>query len=287
MTKIPRIVHFVFGLKEQLEPFHLMHYLAIESCRQVIQPDKIFLYYHHLPYGEYWDMIRPELTLERVALSKKVEDTHYDETLVPSRYRYAHHADIVRLDVLLERGGIYADIDTLFLRPLPDYLFEKPFVIAREPHYKDELSGQLRPSLCNALMLSAPGASYVRRWRDRIASELNGSWSNHSCFLAHVLAEDYPDEVHVEPGTSFLGVPCSQAGLRAFLEGVGELDTSSSYSLHWWQHLWWEQQRTDFSTVHGGDLTLDHLRQGETPLCKLAQPFLPALELESLGTCPR
>ena len=32
-------MHFVFGLRPQVEPFHLVHYLAIASCRAVVQPD--------------------------------------------------------------------------------------------------------------------------------------------------------------------------------------------------------------------------------------------------------
>jgi len=39
MAKISNIVHFVFGLREQWEPFHLMYYLAIESARQVLKPE--------------------------------------------------------------------------------------------------------------------------------------------------------------------------------------------------------------------------------------------------------
>ena len=35
---VPRLAHFVFGLLEQTEPFHPMHYLALESCRRVLQP---------------------------------------------------------------------------------------------------------------------------------------------------------------------------------------------------------------------------------------------------------
>lgn len=51
MPRVPRTVHFVFGLAPQVEPFHLVHYVAIESCRQILTPDRILLHYKHLPYG--------------------------------------------------------------------------------------------------------------------------------------------------------------------------------------------------------------------------------------------
>jgi len=282
MTKIPRIVHYVFGMREQTRPFHLLHYLAIESSRRVLQPERIYLYYHHLPFGLYWDMISPHLTLVRVAPATEVSAVQYDDNRVPEQYRYAHHADVIRLDALIEHGGIYADIDTLFLRPLPEAFYRRPFVISREAPVVDERSGELQESLCNAVMMAAPGSAFACTWRERIGAALNGTWSNHSCLLARRIAEEYPEDVHVEPPETFLGVPLTPDGLQALLEG-GELDVSDSYCIHLWQHVWWEESRTDFCRVHAQDLTLRHLRNADTPLAQLARPFLPQVDLAALG----
>jgi hypothetical protein len=50
---IPNIIHFIFGLKEQIEEFELYRYIAIKSAYEVNKPDKIFFYYYYEPYG-YW-----------------------------------------------------------------------------------------------------------------------------------------------------------------------------------------------------------------------------------------
>ena len=121
--RVPRIVHFVFGLAPQTEPFHLVHYLAIESCRRMLAPERILFHHKWLPYGVYWDVIRPHLTLVHADEAAAVLAATYEDNLVPAYYRYAHHADFVRLDALIAHGGIYADIDTLFLRPIPDELY--------------------------------------------------------------------------------------------------------------------------------------------------------------------
>ena len=42
---IPRTFHFVFGLKPQTEPFHLMYYLCLASCLAVERPQAVVL--HH------------------------------------------------------------------------------------------------------------------------------------------------------------------------------------------------------------------------------------------------
>ena len=100
-----------------------------------------------------------------------VED---DDALVPARYRYTHHADVVRLDALIEHGGLYADIDTVFLRPLPDEWWDVPFAIASEGPVPDA-SGVERDSLCNALMVARPGADFARRWRAEIGARLGAA----------------------------------------------------------------------------------------------------------------
>ncbi len=279
MTPIPNIVHFIFGLRPQQEPFHLLHYLAIESCRNILRPQKIYLYFHHLPFGVLWDEIRPHLELVHVDLVPVVSRAVYDPGQVPEAYRYAHHADFIRLDALIEHGGIYADIDTLFLRPLPEALFDERFVIGREQDLRDEATGTLKPSLGNAFLMSQPGAAFAVRWREEMASAMNGSWSQHSTVLPQALSQEMPGEVHVEPVESFYGVPYTPAGLAALLED-GPLDVEKSYSLHLWEHLWWSADRNDHSTRNAGDFGLSAIRDSTSPLAELARPFLPDLDID-------
>ena len=46
----------------------------------------------------------------------------------------------IRLDVLARHGGLYADIDTLFLGPIPERCWNAPAVIGREA----DVGGQAR-----------------------------------------------------------------------------------------------------------------------------------------------
>ena len=275
---IPRVVHFVFGLRPQTEPFHVLHYAAIESCRRIVQPDAIYLHHDELPWGAYWDLVRPHLTLVPVHPVEAVDQAVYDEVLVPPAYRYAHHADFIRLDALVEHGGIYADIDTIFLRPIPEDLFDAPFVIGTEGLVADELTGERRPSLCNALMMAPPGAPFAVEWRARMAGAINGTWSNHSGFLAADLAAEHPDAVVVVPEHQFLPVPCSAAGLHDLLE-VDGVDDESSSSAHLWAHLWWAAERRDYSPVHAGQLTAERLGEAPTSLGRFVRPYLPEIDV--------
>ena len=271
---IPRLVHFVFGLRPQEEPFHLLHYLAIESCRRTIAPDRIVLHVHELPYGVYWDLARPLVDLERIEPVAEVAARPADPLV--GRYRYAHHADVIRLDVLARHGGMYADIDTLFRAPLPEALWDHEAVIGREADVRYPDAAAPEPSVTNALLLAEPGAWFIEAWRDRILGAMDGSWSAHSCRLARRLVDEAPDRVHVEPQSTFSPFDHTPAGMHALLEAPlapGTLD--ATVSVHLCAHLWWDRDRRDFSPFSAADATEAHLRDASTPLAALARPFLP------------
>jgi glycosyltransferase involved in cell wall biosynthesis len=272
---IPRVAHFVFGLQEQTEPLHFLHYASLESCRRTLQPERIYFHHKHLPWGPWWERIRPHLTLAEVDLAPEVLAADYSPGHVPDKYRYAHHSDFIRLDALLAHGGIYADIDTIFVRPFPEELFAAPFVIGREPAVVDERSGNARPSLCNALLMSEPGAEFARAWRERMAHELNGTWSNHSGFLSAELSRELPAAVRVEPEMTFFPFPATVAGLSMLLEQRHPLPPGA-LSVHLWAHLWWERDRWDFSQAHAGRYIASYVRQARTTLADLTRPCLPA-----------
>jgi hypothetical protein len=269
---VPPIAHFVFGLREQDEPFHLVHYLAIASCLEVLQPESVIVHCDQLPYGIYWDLIRPRVTLKRVRPHPHVATVDHRAGL--ARYLYAHHADIVRLDVLLEHGGIYADIDTLFVVPPPPACLRASTAIGREADIVDERTGRARPSLSNAVLFAEPGAPFVSAWRDRIESAMDGSWSAHSCLLAHDLAAERPELVHVEPQRTFHHFAPSPEGLGDLL--VGDVDDLERVSaVHLCAHLWWSEARRDFSPVHAATIDEPWVRAGSSTYARLARPFLP------------
>lgn len=279
---IPNIVHFVFGLRDQEEPFHPLHYVAIESCRRVLKPQRIHFHYRELPFGPYWDELAPRLSLHRVDLSTEVLSADYSSDQVPASLRYAHHADFVRLDALIEHGGVYADIDTVFVRPFPDWLFQERFVIGREPPVRDEMTGASRPSLCNALLMAEPGSVFARAWRDQMAASLNGTWSNHSGFLSERLSREMPGEVRVVAKNLFFPFDPAPEGLVSLLER-SEPVPEETLSLHLWAHLWWDRERADMSRAHCGWCTPSLLRHAPSTLARAARPYLPASSASVAG----
>ncbi len=271
-TKVPFIFHFVFGLKEQTEPFHLMYYLCLRSCMNVNNPDKVFFHYYHEPYGEWWDRIKDELVLCRITPDNIISQYQYQNSSIES-FRYAHLSDVSRLQILQKHGGIYADIDTLFVNPLPKELFNYPCVMGKERSPK---KGQ--GSLCNAWIASEPNGQFCQAWLERMMDEFDGSWSNHSTLFPYRLSEELPETIHVEPMSSFFQLSWKANDINdLFLRNISL--PANVYSLHLWNHLWFNPERTDFSYFNHELLTADYVAFASTTYANYARRHLSVDEL--------
>jgi hypothetical protein len=278
VTKIPRRFHFVFGLRPQTSPFHIVHYLCLKSCIDVERPESVHLHCHYEPFGELWDRIRPALTVHRIEQDAWVRDhpsyfTHEEGRLIQGlNLGYAHQSDFVRLRVLLEHGGVYADMDTLFVQPVPAARFDEAFVIGEE-RLASVTERPHRRTLCNAFLMSARGAAFPKVWLSRMREVFDGTWSRHSCEEATALRERMPESVWVAPVRNHFLHPCTPEGIHTLLVGL-DPDLSEVYSMHLWAHVWWSPLRTDFTTVHAGMLTEDHIRTVDTTYTVVARRFL-------------
>ncbi len=141
---------------------------ALQSCLEVNRPEAIHFHFRNEPYGPLWERILPHLTLHRLGKKPRDYDTsRYAETaegrlIAHLGLGYAHEADFVRLDALIEHGGVYADMDTLFVRRYPDAWFRHEFLVGEEPGVRGD-DGLIKPSLCNAVMFAHRGARLPAR----------------------------------------------------------------------------------------------------------------------------
>ncbi|MFO0745689.1 MAG: glycosyltransferase [Myxococcota bacterium] len=272
MARIPRLFHFVW-LRPAREPLPLPWYLALESCFAVNRPEKVSVYVLEEPVGELWERLRPRLDVVRAELAPEVERVPDDSPL--KRFRWAHHADFVRLDKLFAHGGVYADLDTLFVHPIPDALFEQSFVIGHEAPVGDPP----QPSLSNCLMLAEPGAPFIALWRAQMGGAFDGaSWTAHSCELVTRLAAEHPDLVHVEPMRTFSAVEHTIDGVRRLVTGL-DPDLARGLpgvaSVHLCAHTWWDWDVVWRTSFFGALLTPDFIRAVDTTYTVLARPYLP------------
>ncbi|MEO6749165.1 MAG: glycosyltransferase [Casimicrobiaceae bacterium] len=278
MTGVAREFHFVFGLRPQAEPMHVIHWLCLESCRQVNVPRAIHFHYRHLPHGRWWDRIAPHLTLHRVgAPAQGFDPARYADSaegrlIASAGWDYAHEADFLRLEILAAHGGVYADMDTLFVDAYPDRWYANECVLGEEAAVPDA-QGVLRPSLCNAMIMAAPHSAFIVRWIAVAREAFDGTWSKHSCQAAARLWGSHANEISVLPQQACYRHAASPAGI-ASLFTANDRDLRGVHSLHLWAHLWWSRERTDISAFHAGLVTPAWLRQADATYAVLARRFL-------------
>jgi len=163
---IPNIIHFIYLNREIKKPFLFVHYLSILSAKLVNNPEKIYFYYHAELYGEWWDRIKPFLTLEKIDLPTSIGDKAIT--------KYEHMADVTKLQKLIERGGVYFDIDTISYRPYAE-LLDNDCVLCWERHHD---------MICNAIIFGKPNSDFLQLWWANYHGHfVTDGWSEASVFL--------------------------------------------------------------------------------------------------------
>lgn len=232
---VPNIIHFIFGLEKKFgdKPFGLSHYLAIKSAYIVNNPDKIYFFYRYEPTGEWWE--RAKLFVEPIQISvpRKV--------LGNKLYHYAHKADIIRLMVLSNYGGVYLDIDTICIKPFNN-LLKFDFVLGEQNIYKKEYG------LCNAVILSKKDSSFLKLWYSSYkyfrSKGHDQYWDEHSVIVPLILSKKYPQYIHIEKETSF------------FYPSYTEIETlfekcklfPEAYIFHLWESFSYEKYLSQLTT---------------------------------------
>ena len=262
---VPNIAHVIFGLSPDFggKPFSLAHYLAIESLRQVNRPERIYLYYRYEPSGEWWERCLPHVALVRFDPPQSIGG---QVLLHP-----AHQADVARLQILYELGGIYLDLDTICVRSFQP-LLDTDCVLGIEI-----ADGHLM-GLCNAVILAAPRSTFIKRWLDGFdpaTSRWRGfrsagrdlHWNEYSVRYPAFLAHWYPGEVTIEGPRSFYSPSWSEEGLRKLFVLPPDTDDSDAYCHHLWESFSWDRYLRD--------LTRGSIMAGEDMYSRLAKGFLP------------
>ena len=208
----PMLVHFIFGLSddEMERRFTFQHYVAVRAAFVHLQPCRLLFHHHHLPTGAHWPDAAALVELHKVELPRTV----FNRPLKAG----AHRADVLRLRLLIEHGGLYLDLDVVVLRPFHGLLRgRKSFFIGREGSSRH---GGFH-GLCNAVLLARPNSSFARRWleeyRDFGDPQAGDPWSEHSVQRPIRLAAAHPEEVHVLPYAAFFWPDWDDESLRALV----------------------------------------------------------------------
>lgn len=255
----PRTLFTCFGLAPDFggKPFGLLHYACITSALHHLRPDRCIVAFVHEPDTPWWHRLRPRIEPRRITAPSSVFGNPLSH--------YAHQADVWRLRTLLEEGGIYLDADVLVVRDF-DPLLRHQAVLGMQ---QDELG----PGLCNAVMIAAPGAAFLRRWFESYRTFRSGGkdsqWDEHSVRLPWRLAGEHPGEVTILPPSAFFTPGPSDAGIDRLFADPRPLRVDGAFAHHLWESNAWHP------FVAG--LGIDEVRRRDTAFHHLVRPHLADL----------
>ena len=212
----------VFGLSNDFgnKPFHLIHNIAIKSAHSIIKPDKIFLYCKYEPENnKYWEDIKSIVEIVKVEPVDKIFDNQIEHC--------AHKTDILRLEKLIEIGGIYLDCDTICINSFDDLLTNK-FVMGKQDDW----------GLCNAIMLSEKNSEFGRIWYNNYKTFDKTKWDEHSVVLPKKLAHENPTLITILSTEKFFQP--NPANWKSIFHSF--TDKSNDYAMHLWESMGWDEQ---------------------------------------------
>jgi hypothetical protein len=217
---IPNIFHFIYFYSGNKAELPLPHYLCINSARVLNNPDKIYFYSNTVPSGSYWDK-----------LSEFVEFVKVDppeEVFGKKLYHIAHKSDVLRLQILKEKGGIYLDMDVLCKKPFTP-LLKFDFVMGKQGKWRNM-------GLCNGVILASNKSDFLKLWYDEFknfrSKGRDKHWAEMSVRKPLELAKKYPDLIHTEPYDSFHYPLYYSFDTRKIFEK--NIDFPNAFCHHYW-----------------------------------------------------
>ena len=236
---IPNIIHFIYGLDPSFggKPFMFFHYLAIKSAFEINKPDKIYFVCEYEPQTEWFEKAKRYIEIVKIISPKNI----FGNPLC----HYAHQSDVIRLERLLEYGGIYLDLDTICVKPLTN-LLEYDFIMGEEYQlWSEDANVPLKKyykGLCNAVILARSDSSFLLRWYESYKSFRSKGkdqlWSEHSVIIPGQLAKSFSKEIEVLGEEAFFYPSWDEQGLKDLFEE--DRLYPNAYVHHLWESAAWK-----------------------------------------------
>ncbi len=240
---IPNIFHFInIGPRE----FNIMHFISIMSAYKLNKPDKIYLYCDHDQKNNfYWEILKDILTIEKIKAPKVYKGI--------SLYSYQYQADIIRMEKLIERGGIYMDLDMLSIKSITEFL--KHNIVMGVEVCKDPNSINMSDfgTLTNAIILTEPNNKFIKHWFNLISDNLLGKpWAYHAVCLPYKILKEKKDEFDVVLKPTKTLCPFCFRKDYIFNKNTKHLikNLKDSHTIHLWETIWHSAYISKFSVEY-------------------------------------
>lgn len=250
LDRVPNHLHFVFGLRPDFggKPFSLIHYLSVKSAVILNRPHRAIMWYAYQPQGKWWEAA--------CELAEPLQIGDHSQYQNVPRDHHAHRADLARLTILKEHGGIYLDLDTICVKPFGD-LLQQGCTMGWED--------RSRTQLCNAIILAEQNSPFIDKLIEAQSDFQPGMWGEVSITAAGTLARRFPNLINTVDRETFYWPSWDQTGLDLF-RSESPQHFPESICFHLWEQIFWDPLLND--------LTPQTIREGKSHLCRILQPWV-------------
>jgi len=219
---IPNILHYVHLSKGGRE-WKLHHHLSVKSAIVRSRVDKIYIWIDEEPTGIWWEKTKQFVECIKIDPPNEI----FGKPIL----QQAHKSDVIRLQVLLEYGGIYVDTDTIFVKSFAPLLMNK-FVLGEQ-----NINGS--EGLCPAVILSEKNSAFGQNWLAGFEESFGGgppgstTWCTHSVQYPFWLSKQIPNDITIVNHEAFFWPLYHQDHMEALFEQ--NYTFPNAYSHHLWE----------------------------------------------------
>ncbi|XP_077996526.1 uncharacterized protein LOC144449826 [Glandiceps talaboti] len=178
-TVVPNIAHYTwFGDRE----FRFDHFISVLSAYRIMKADKIMFHTDYEPHGRYWNEAKTTIPILEVVFREAPK-----LILGNSLTNNAHKSDVARLEILMEHGGIYMDLDVIVVQSL-DSLRYYDFVLGRETYR----------GLNNGIIVASKKSLFLKLFYEGYHIYQGKCWNCDSILFPNELAKINPHLIHIE-----------------------------------------------------------------------------------------
>jgi hypothetical protein len=241
---VPNYVHFVYGLGP-VEEFPLLFHLSLASAVNVQKAERVYFHYNRLPTGQWWDRSVEVLGSHLVLHQVPNFDTIFGQPIT----HYAHKSDVIRLQALIEHGGIYVDLDVIFVRPLtllrqfhlvmgeeaiaPGWWNAVKTTVGIDSRMEWYARARGINGMANAVIVSEPNNPFVTQWYESYREFEQERWSEQCCEVPLKMANNDPTALLRLSSDSFFLPQYEQ--LESFFT-EDRWDFEGNWLVHMWHH---------------------------------------------------
>ena len=183
---IPRIAHYVWFGGGTMQ---YLFFLSVLSCIYILKLEAVYIHGDIIFTGRNWERLQNETRLHWIYRTRPSHIFGYDIEFI------AHEADVASADIMVQYGGIHADPDLIFIRPLDSSMWRFDAIAAPARNMDPPF-----PAVINwGVFLGRPNAPFWWLVQKAQRNFLAEEWNWNSARVLYKIYERNPQLLYLTP----------------------------------------------------------------------------------------